>query len=283
MKVMITGATGMLGQDVVKELTARGHQCLGVSSADFDLQDAQDVKEAVRRFMPEAIVHCAAYTAVDRAESEPDQCMAVNAMGTLNLVRAALMVGARLVYISTDYVFDGSGDMPHEAEEKPRPLNVYGLSKLQGEEAVRSLMTKYFILRTSWVFGTGGRSFVSTMTRLGQAQAAARVVEDQLGAPTYTCDLAQLIADMIVTDRYGTYHAANEGCCSFAGLARAVMQLTGSRCRVQGITTAEYPSAARRPLNSRLSMRSLDDAGFRRLPIWEDALRRYFIQLSGKN
>jgi len=283
MKIMVTGATGMLGQDVVKALSARGHQCLGVGSADFDLQDAQGTKEAVRRFTPEAIVHCAAYTAVDRAESEPDRCMAVNAMGTLNLVRAALAVNARLLYISTDYVFDGSGDAPHETTEKNRPLNVYGLSKQQGEEAVRSLMTKYFILRTSWVYGEGGRSFVSTVTRLGQEQSAVRVVADQLGAPTYTCDLAELIADMIITDRYGTYHAANDGCCSFAGLARAIMQMSGSRCRVQTISSAEYPAAARRPLNSRLSMRSLDEAGFRRLPAWEDALRRYFLALSGKN
>lgn len=278
MRILVTGATGMLGQNVVRTLRARGHVCLGAGTMDFDLLDAEAVHRAVRDFTPEAIVHCAAYTAVDQAESEPEKCMAVNGLGTLNIVRSALAVKAKLLYISTDYVFDGSGSAPHEASERPRPLNVYGLSKLQGEEAVRGLMTRYFILRTSWVFGMGGRSFVSTMLRLGRERASVRVVDDQRGAPTFTHDLARLIADMIVTDRYGTYHASNEGCCSFAEFARAIMQLSGSPCRVEAITTAEYPCAARRPLNSRLSMRSLDEAGFRRLPPWEDALRRFLAE-----
>lgn len=282
MKIMVTGATGMLGQDVVRALRARGHVCLGTGSADFDLLDAEAVRRAVGDFMPEAIVHCAAYTAVDQAESEPEKCMAVNAMGTLNLARAALSVDAKLLYVSTDYVFDGSGDAPHETDERPGPLNVYGLSKLQGEEAVRGLMARYFILRTSWVFGAGGRSFVSTMLRLGKEKPLVRVVDDQRGAPTYTADLARLIADMIVTDRYGTYHAASEGCCSFAEFARAIMQRSGSPCRVEAIPTAEYPCAAKRPLNSRLSMRSLDEAGFTRLPPWEDALRRFMAEYNDK-
>ena len=282
MRVLVTGATGMLGQDVVRTLRARGHVCLGAGSADFDLLDAEAVQRAVQGFMPEAIVHCAAYTAVDQAESEPERCAAVNGLGTLHLVRAALAVGAKLLYVSTDYVFDGSGDAPWEAGDRPRPLNVYGLSKMQGEEAVRGLMKKYFILRTSWVFGAGGRSFVSTMLRLGQERTSVRVVDDQYGAPTYTADLARLIADMIVTDRYGIYHASNEGCCTFAQFARAILQLSGSRCRVEAIATAEYPCAARRPLNSRLSKRSLDEAGFRRLPPWEDALRRFLAETGRK-
>lgn len=278
MKILVTGATGMLGQDVVRTLRQRGHVCLGVGSKDFDLLDAQAVMREVCAFMPEAIVHCAAYTAVDQAESEPERCAAVNGLGTLNLVRAALNIGAKLLYISTDYVFDGAGNAPREATDRPGPLNVYGLSKLQGEEAVRGLMTRAFILRTSWVFGAGGRSFVSTMLRLGQERSTVRVVDDQRGAPTYTPDLARLIADMIVTDRYGVYHATNEGCCSFAEFARAILQLSGSQCRVQAIPSAEYPCAARRPLNSRLSKRSLDEAGFSRLPPWEDALRRFLAE-----
>jgi len=200
-------------------------------------------------------------------------------MGTLNLVRAALAVNARLLYISTDYVFDGSGDAPHETTEKNRPLNVYGLSKLQGEEAIRGVMSRYFILRTSWVFGKGGPCFVGTMLRLGRERAYVPVVRDQVGAPTYAVDLAALIADMIVTEKYGVYHAANEGSCTFAELAQMVMRADGSRCRIQPITTEEYGAAARRPRNSRLSMRSLDENGFCRLPPWENALHRYLEEM----
>lgn len=279
MKVMVTGATGQLGQEVVRALDARGILCRGVSSADFDLTDADAVMKAVTADPPDAIVHCAAYTAVDLAESEPDKCMSVNAMGTLNLVRAALRVNARLLYVSTDYVFPGTGDHLHETTSPTGPVNVYGLSKWQGEEAVRGLMTRYFILRTSWVFGPGGRNFVQTMARLGREKKQVNVVCDQIGAPTYTVDLAQLIAKMIRTDRYGVYHAAGGGECSFAALAQAVMHLTGSPCRVNPIPSSDYPSAARRPLNSRLGMRSLDQAGFARLPHWEDALQRYLRQM----
>lgn len=279
MRIMVTGATGQLGRDVLSALRENQHACLGVSSADFDLQDAEAVYRAVEAYRPEAIIHCAAYTAVDLAESEPDRCMAVNGGGTLNLARAALRVDARLMYISTDYVFDGTGDAPHEASDKLQACNVYGLSKIQGEEAVRGLMTKYFILRTSWVFGAGGGNFVRTMLRLGREKQRISVVCDQIGAPTYTVDLARLIAAMIVTDRYGVYHATNEGCCSFAEFAAVILRSVGSRCHVVPIATAEYPCAARRPLNSRLSKRSLDEAGFSRLPIWEDALMRYLDEL----
>lgn len=282
MRIMVTGATGLLGQEVVRVMRARGHECLGVSTADFDLTDAAAVRRAVLDCQPQAIVHCAAYTAVDQAESEPHRCADVNAVGTLYLVRAAQAVGAKLLYISTDYVFDGSGDAPHEADDRTAPLNVYGLSKLQGEEAVRGVMARYFILRTSWVFGAGGPCFVGTMRRLGREKHQVSVVCDQVGAPTYAPDLAELIANMIVTDRYGVYHAANEGGCSFAELAQMTMRADGSRCRIQPITTAEYPTAARRPMNSRLSMRSLDENGFRRLPTWEDALHRYLDEMKKK-
>ena len=277
MKILVTGATGMLGQDVLRVLTEQRHECLGVSSADFDLQDTAAVLSAVKAFMPDAIIHCAAYTAVDAAESEPTRCCNVNGMGTLNLARAALAVNAKLLYISTDYVFDGRGDAPREATDHPQPVNVYGLSKLQGEEAVRALLTKSFILRTSWLFGHGGGNFVETIRRLGREKSQISVVDDQIGSPTYTLDLARLIAQMIVTDRYGVYHASNEGFCSFADFARVILRADGSRCRVNPIPSCEYPSAARRPLNSRLSKASLDENGFPRLPIWEDALRRYIV------
>lgn len=279
MRIMVTGATGLLGQEVVRELRARGHECLGVSTADFDLRDAGAVRRAVQSCRPQAIVHCAAWTAVDLAESEPHHCAEVNAVGTLYLARAARDVDAKLLYISTDYVFDGSGDAPHEADERTAPLNVYGLSKLQGEEAIRGVMSRYFILRTSWVFGKGGPCFVGTMLRLGRERQQVSVVRDQAGAPTYAPDLAALIADMIVTEKYGVYHASNEGSCTFAELAQMVMRADGSRCRIQPITTEEYGAAARRPRNSCLSMRSLDENGFRRLPPWENALHRYLDEM----
>lgn len=278
MKIMVTGAKGQLGQEVLRLLRARQISCRGVDTQDFDLADAQAVVRAVAAYGPDAIIHCAAYTAVDRAESEPEKCMAVNAAGTMYLVRAAMAAGAKLLYVSTDYVFGGEGDVPHETDDRTSPCNVYGLSKLQGEEAVRGLMTRYFIVRTSWVFGQGG-NFVRTMLRLGKEKRQVSVVNDQIGAPTYAADLARLLCDMIVTDRYGVYHAANEGCCSFAEFAEAIMRASGSRCRVLPIPSEEYPTPARRPRNSRLSMRSLDAAGFPRLPIWEDALARYLDEL----
>ena len=277
MKILVTGATGMLGQDVLRVLREQRHECLGVGSADFDLQDMAAVRAAVTAFSPDAIVHCAAYTAVDKAESEPACCASVNGLGTLNIARAALAVDARLLHVSTDYVFDGSGETPWEEYDRPRPLNVYGLSKLQAEEAVRSLVPKHFILRTSWVFGHGGGNFVETIRRLGKEKSSISVVDDQIGSPTYSVDLARLIAQMIVTDRYGTYHGTNEGFCSFAEFARMILRAEGSRCRVNPIPSSQYLSAARRPLNSRLSKRSLDEGSFSRLPIWEDALRRYIV------
>lgn len=278
MKIMITGATGMLGQDVLRVLQVQGHMCRGVSSADFDICDLSAVLAAVEDFQPEAIVHCAAYTAVDAAEADPAGCCNVNGTGTLNIARAARSVGAKLVYISTDYVFDGSGDAPREVSDPPRPVNIYGLSKWQGEEAVRALTSKHFVLRISWLFGHGGRNFVETIRRLGREKTEITVVDDQIGSPTYTMDVARLIAQMVYTTRYGVYHVTNEGFCSFADFARVILRADGSRCKVVSIPSTEYPSAARRPLNSRLSKRSLDENGFPRLPIWEDALRRYIVE-----
>ena len=197
--------------------------------------------------------------------------------GTLHIARAAVAVDAKLLFVSTDYVFDGGGSAPREVTDKPRPLNVYGLSKLQGEDAARSLVSKHFILRVSWLFGHGGGNFVETIRRLGRERDQITVVDDQIGSPTYTCDLARLIAQMLPTERYGVYHASNEGFCSFADFARLILRADGSRCRVVPIPSSQYPRAARRPLNSRLSKASLDENGFQRLPIWEDALRRYIV------
>ncbi len=279
MKVLVTGCAGQLGYDVLRLLEKRGIECRGVDAADFDLTDAAAAKACIAEYAPDAVVHCAAYTNVDRAESEPELCAAVNGMGTMNVVRAALSVGAKLLYISTDYVFPGTGDRPYETDDPYGPLNVYGLSKLQGEDAVRSLMTRFFIVRTSWVFGKNGRNFVRTMLRLGAEQPEVRVVCDQIGSPTYSRDLARVICDLLPTEKYGIYHARNEGFLSWAEFAQQIMDRAGLRCRVIPVPTSEYPTPARRPLNSRLSVASLKEAGIQPLPPVEDALARYLAEL----
>lgn len=280
MKVLVTGVKGQLGFDVMKRLAALNTEARGVDYTDCDLTDGPSVMALVRGEAPDAIIHCAAYTAVDRAETEPEQCAAVNGMGTLNLVRAALAVDAKLLYVSTDYVFSGEGDTPVDISAPYQPRNVYGLTKAQGEEAVRSLMNRSFIVRTSWVFGAHGDNFVKTMLRLGADHSEVSVVGDQIGSPTYTVDLARLLCDMVQTNRYGIYHATNEGYCSWASFAAEIMRQAGLRCTVRAIPTSEYPTLARRPANSRLSKVSLDQAGFARLPQWEDALSRYLAELN---
>ena len=280
MKVLVTGVKGQLGFDVMKRLAALNIEARGVDYTDCDLTDGPSVMALVRGESPDAIIHCAAYTAVDRAETEPEQCAAVNGMGTLNLVRAALAVDAKLLYVSTDYVFSGEGDTPVDISAPYQPRNVYGLTKAQGEEAVRSLMNRSFIVRTSWVFGAHGDNFVKTMLRLGADHSEVSVVGDQIGSPTYTVDLARLLCDMVQTNRYGIYHATNEGYCSWASFAAEIMRQAGLRCTVRAIPTSEYPTRARRPANSRLSKVSLDQAGFARLPQWEDALSRYLAEIS---
>ena len=280
MKVLVTGVKGQLGFDVMKRLAALNIEARGVDYTDCDLTDGPSVMALVRGESPDAIIHCAAYTAVDRAETEPEQCAAVNGMGTLNLVRAALAVDAKLLYVSTDYVFSGEGDTPVDISAPYQPRNVYGLTKAQGEEAVRSLMNRSFIVRTSWVFGAHGDNFVKTMLRLGADHSEVSVVGDQIGSPTYTVDLARLLCDMVQTNRYGIYHATNEGYCSWASFAAEIMRQAGLRCTVRAIPTSEYPTLARRPANSRLSKVSLDQAGIARLPQWEDALSRYLAEIS---
>ncbi len=275
MKVLVTGVAGQLGWDVVNRLRALRIDCLGVDREDFDLTDLDAALACVKEYQPDAIIHCAAYTNVDRAETEPEVCAAVNGMGTLNMARAALAVNAKLLYVSTDYVFSGDGERPFETGDPYGAQNVYGLTKQQGEEAIRSVMTRYFIVRASWVFGVHGNNFVRAILRRCASGQPLRVVADQIGSPTYSEDLAALLCDMIQTDRYGVYHATNEGFCSWADFARAIVRLSGSGATVTPVTTAEYGAPARRPANSRLSKRSLDENGFARLPSWEDALERY--------
>ena len=279
MKVLVTGYAGQLGYEVVRLLESRGVPCKGVDQADFNLTDAAAVLDYVQQYAPDVIVHCAAYTNVDKAETEPEICAAVNGMGTLYMVRAALSVGAKLVYISTDYVFPGTGDQPFEIDDAYGPKNVYGVSKVQGEDAVRSLMTRYYILRTSWVFGKNGHNFVRTMLRLGAEKKELRVVDDQIGSPTYAKDLARVICDMIPTEKYGIYHVRNEGFISWAEFAKMIMEKSGLSCRIIPVPSSEYVTLAKRPLNSRLSGDRLQAAGFAPMPSVSDALDRYLAEL----
>ena len=280
MKVLVTGYGGQLGYEVVRLLESREVECRGVDVADFDLTNAESVYRCVQEYAPDVIVHCAAYTDVDKAESQPEICTAVNSSGTMNMARAALRVGAKMVYISTDYVFSGEGKKPFEINDPYGPKNVYGMSKVQGEDAVRSLMTRYFILRTSWVFGKNGKNFVRTMLRLGREKQELRVVCDQVGSPTYAKDLARVICDLIPTEKYGIYHVRNEGYLSWAEFAEMIMKKSGLNCRIIPVPSSEYPTPARRPLNSRLSARSLAKAGIAPMPSVEDALDRYLSEIN---
>ena len=279
MKILVTGASGQLGHDLAIELTGRGHQVTGVSSKEMDLTDPPAVYQHIMSMRPDAVMHCAAYTAVDKAEDDAEACYAVNHLGTQAIAAACAEAGCKLLYISTDYVFPGDGERPWEPDDEVRPLNLYGESKRLGEEAVRAASDKHFIVRISWVFGVNGKNFVKTMLRLGAEREQITVVDDQFGSPTYTKDLSVLLADMIVTEKYGTYHATNEGICSWYEFACAIMEQAGLTCQVQPVSSDQYPSRAKRPTNSRMSKEKLTENGFRRLPVWEDALRRYLAEL----
>lgn len=275
MKVLVTGVTGQLGYDVAKELERRHIEYKGVGSKDMDLTVPSEVEKVVTAYHPDAVIHCAAYTAVDKAEDEYGRAMDVNAKGTLALAKAAKEIDAKFLYISTDYVFDGTGTVPFTVDAAKEPLNMYGLTKLFGEQAAQLEMTKYFIVRISWVFGKNGNNFIKTMLRLGQTHDELTVVADQWGSPTYTADLAPLLCDMVETEKYGVYHATNEGITNWAEFAAEIMKAAGLPCRIKPIPSSDYPTKATRPLNSRLDKSSLDRAGFKRLPEWRDALKRY--------
>lgn len=279
MKVLVTGASGQLGFDVCRELRQRGIEHRGLSSKELDIRDGAAVQRMLEEYRPDAVIHCAAYTQVDRAEEEPEQCFAVNALGTRNIARACAAVGAKLLYISTDYVFPGTGERPYEPEDETGPLGIYGKSKLEGEHAVRELLDRFFIVRISWAFGINGGNFIRTMLRLSETVDTVRVVDDQVGSPTYTADLAPLLCDMIQTEKYGIYHATNAGFCSWAELAEAVFACAGKSTKVQRVTTAEYGAKAPRPHNSRLSKTKLPERGFCPLPWWQDGLKRFLEEM----
>lgn len=280
MRILVTGVSGQLGYDVERELERRGIEHLGTSSRELDITDREAVERLMEAYRPDAAIHCAAYTKVDLAEDEPERCWAVNADGTRNMAAACRKTGAKLLYISTDYVFPGTGERSYETGDPTGPVNTYGRSKLAGELAVQSLLEKYFIVRISWVFGKNGNNIVKTMLRLAETKAELSVVCDQIGSPTYTADLAPLLCDMVQTERYGVYHATNEGTCAWSEFAEAIFELAGRQVVVHPIPTSAYPTRAARPLNSRMSKERLRDNGFQALPEWKDALARYLKEIT---
>lgn len=296
MKVLVTGTSGQLGFDVMEELARRGYEGIGAdradSEADFehvilDITDKDRVMEVVKEINPDVIVHCAAWTNVDGAESPENLNVvrAVNVEGTRNLAEAAKAVDAKFVYISTDYVFDGQGERPWQPDDKNyAPLNVYGQSKLDGELAVAETLDKYFIVRIAWVFGRNGKNFIKTMIEVGKTHPEVSVVADQIGTPTYTVDLARLLVDMIETDKYGYYHATNEGgYISWADFAEEIYKQAGMDVKVKHVSTEEYEriagkTVAKRPFNSRLDKSKLVENGFTPLPEWQDATARFIVE-----
>ena len=284
-RILVTGVKGQLGYDCVRELKERGYTNVkGIDIDDLDLTKEEDVKRYINEYKPNVVMHNAAWTAVDKAEEMPDKVYEINALAPKYIAEACKSIGAMMVYISTDYVFDGLGDKPFDVNDLKRGLSVYGKSKSQGEDFVTSILDKYFIVRISWVFGKNGNNFVKTMLRLANmGKTELNVVSDQIGSVTYTYDLSKLLCDMIETDKYGIYHATNEGYISWADFAREIFKQSRLNVKVNDVTTEEYlklvPLQAKRPLNSRMSKESLDKADFKRLPDWKDALNRYLKEL----
>ena len=284
-KILVTGVKGQLGFDCVRELKERGYTNVsGIDIEDLDLTDEIRVIDYITQFQPDVVMHNAAWTAVDKAEENPDKVYEVNALAPKYIAQACNMVGAKMVYISTDYVFNGLGDKPFNIDDPKEGLSVYGKTKAQGEDFVIENLDEYFIVRISWVFGKNGNNFVKTMLKLaGMGKTELNVVCDQIGSVTYTYDLSKLLCDMIETDKYGIYHATNEGYISWAEFAEEIFKQSNNNVKVNYVTTEEYlkmvRQQAKRPLNSRMSKKSLDDAGFKRLPDWKDALSRYLKEI----
>lgn len=284
MKVLVTGVRGQLGFDVVNELKKRGHQPIGVDIDEMDITDKRQVFDVIQSAAPDAVVHCAAWTAVDAAEDKDniEKVRLVNAVGTENIAKACKESGCKMMYISTDYVFDGNGSLPWMPDCKDyKPLNVYGKTKLEGEIAVSQSLEKYFIVRIAWVFGKNGNNFIKTMLKVGKTHDIVNVVNDQIGTPTYTYDLARLLVDMVETEKYGYYHATNEGgYISWYDFAKEIFRQAGYSTQVVPVTTAEYGlSKAARPYNSRLDKNKLTENGFELLPTWQDAVSRYLKEI----
>ena len=281
MKVLVTGVKGQLGYDVVRELQKRGHEAVGVDIDEMDITDAAAVERVMTEVQPDAVIHCSAYTAVDRAEEDTEICRRVNVDGTENIAKICKKLDCKMLYLSTDYIFSGDGERPWELDDEASPLNAYGQSKYDGELALKKYVEKYFIVRISWVFGINGNNFIKTMLRLGRENGAVKVVDDQIGSPTYTYDLARLLVDMIESDRYGAYHATNEGICSWYEFAKEIFRAAGmDNVSVTPVKSGEFPVKAKRPKNSRMSKEKLVTNGFSLLPAWQDAVARYIKELN---
>ena len=282
MKVFVTGVKGQLGYDVVKELESRGMEAVGVDIDEMDITDADSVDKVIKTAAPDAVIHCAAYTAVDAAEDNEELCRKVNADGPKNIAKVCKELDIKMIQISTDYVFNGQGERPWEPDDEADPQSVYGQTKYEGELAVKELLDKYFIVRIAWVFGVNGKNFVKTMLNLAKTRDTLTVVNDQFGSPTYTEDLAKLLVDMVQSDKYGTYHATNEGICSWYEFACAIFKEAGIEMTVLPVSSAEYAAKAKRPANSRMSKEKLTENGFEKLPTWQDALKRYIPVIAEK-
>ncbi len=274
MKVLVTGVKGQLGFDVVNECKKRNIDAIGVDIEEMDITNSMQVSAVIKNANVDAVIHCAAWTAVDKAEDEEEACRKVNKNGTENVVAVCRELDIPIMYFSTDYVFDGQGEKPWKEYDQRNPLNVYGQTKYEGELAVEAY-PKHFIIRISWVFGVNGNNFIKTMLRLGKERGEVSVVNDQIGSPTYTYDLAELCVDMIITDKYGTYHASNEGVCSWYDFACEIFKQADLDVKVTPVDSSKFPVKAIRPKNSRMSKSELDRQGFDRLPVWQDALNRY--------
>lgn len=287
MRILVTGISGQLGHDVVKELNKRGHEPIGVDREMMDLASSEQIKSCISYAKPEAIIHCAAYTAVDAAEENKELCRRINSIATKEIAESAKSLDIPMIYISTDYVFTGNKGIENKTvvdkteyveyteEDITGAINVYGQTKLEGEEYIRELLDKYYIVRISWVFGENGNNFIDTMLRLSETRNELNVIDDQVGSPTYTKDLASLLVDMIETDKYGVYHATNEGFCSWYEFAKEIFKLANKDIIVNPILTSEYSTKALRPLNSKLSKTKLRKNGFKSLRNWQDALKEY--------
>lgn len=274
MKVLVTGVKGQLGYDIVKECQKRNIEAIGVDVDEMDITDENQVNQVITNEKVDAVVHCAAWTAVDKAEDEVELCRKVNRDGTENIANICKELDIPMMYFSTDYVFNGMGNEPWNEYDHREPLNVYGQTKYEGELIVEKL-PKHFIIRISWVFGLNGNNFIKTMLRLGKERGAVSVVDDQIGSPTYTYDLAKLCVDMIQTQEYGTYHATNEGICSWYEFACEIFKQAHMNVEVTAVDSNTFPAKAKRPSNSRMNKEELDKHGFERLPTWQDALNRY--------
>lgn len=278
MEILVTGANGQLGIDLVKELYKRGYNVICPSRYDMNLEDKDKIKEYIMNSNYDAIIHCGAYTSVDKAEQEKDLCLRINKDATEVIAICSKKLDIPMIYVSTDYIFDGSKDEEYTEKDIPNPINMYGISKYLGEKSVISNLDKYYVVRTSWVFGTNGNNFIETMLNISKIRNKINVVDDQIGSPTYTVDLSRLLVDILESNKYGIYNATNEGYCTWYEFAKEIFKISNINIKINPISSNEYKCMAKRPLNSRLSKNKLVESGFQLLPTWKEALTNYIQQ-----